>query len=397
VTGRLPEASVRASVEALVWTSRQVSPSHVPEGVAAAASHFGARDVEIYLSDYEQRALRPIGGDGETLGIDATVAGRAFALAERIETPCDGGVRVALPLIDGAERLGVLQFVLSDLDDDLRAWCDTFAALVAELVMSRGQYTDAYFRARRGQEMSLESEMGWHLLRPLTFSMQELAVSAALEPAYAMGGDAFDYAYNPPTLHVALFDAMGHGIQAALTSTLAVGSYRHSRRQGAGLVDIYKAADREVAEHRSNAFATGVFAEVDCPTGRMQWLNAGHPAPMLLRERSIIRLDAPPALPLGVGVEFEDDLHLDVGQVGLQPGDRVLFFSDGCTEAATPSGEEFGEERLGDFLVREQTAGLGLAETLRRLSHAVLDHAGGSLADDATVLLVEYRGVTPSD
>jgi hypothetical protein len=383
---------VRASVEALVWTSRQLSPSQVPEGVAAAASYFGARDVEMYLNDYEQRTLRPIGGEGETFGIDATVAGRAFALAERIETPCDGGIRVALPLIDGAERLGVLQFVVTDLDDDLRAWCDTFVALVAEMVVSRGQYTDAYFRARRGQEMSLESEMGWHLLRPLTFSTKELAVSAALEPAYAMGGDAFDYAYNQPTLHVALFDAMGHGIQAALTSTLVVAAYRHARRHGADLVETYKAVDRETGEHRGNAFATGVFAEVDCPTGRMQWLNAGHPAPMLLRERSVMRLDTTPALPLGVGVEFEDHLTLDVGQVGLQPGDRVLFFSDGCTEAATPSGEPFGEERLGDFLVREQTAGLGLAETLRRLSHAVLDHASGTLADDATVLLVEYRG-----
>jgi serine phosphatase RsbU (regulator of sigma subunit) len=281
---------------------------------------------------------------------------------------------------------------VTDLDDDLRAWCDTFVALVAELVVSRGQYTDTYFRARRGQEMSLESEMGWHLLRPLTFSTREVAVSAALEPAYAMGGDAFDYAYNSPTLHVALFDAMGHGIQAALTSTLAVGSYRHSRRQGADLLTTYKAVDCEIAEHRRSAFATGVFAELDCPTGRMQWLNAGHPAPMLLRERSVMRLDTTPALPLGVGGEFADHLTLDVGQVGLQPGDRVLFFSDGCTEAATLSGEAFGEERLGDFLVREQTAGLALAETLRRLSHAVLDHAGGTLADDATVLLVEYRG-----
>jgi serine phosphatase RsbU (regulator of sigma subunit) len=219
-----------------------------------------------------------------------------------------------------------------------------------------------------------------------------LAVTAALEPAYAMGGDAFDYAYNSPTLHVALFDSMGHGVQAALTSTLVVAAYRHARRHGADLVKTYRAVDRETAEHRGSAFATGVFAEVDCPTGRMQWLNAGHPAPMLLRERSVLRLETIPTLPLGVGAEFEDQLILDVGEVGLQPGDRVLLFSDGCTEAATPSGEPFGEERLGDLLVREQTAGLALAETVRRLSHAVLDHAGGTLADDATILLVEYTG-----
>ena len=56
-----------------------------------------------------------------------------------------------------------------------------------------------------------------------------------------------------------------------------------------------------------------------------------------------------------------------------------------------PNGEAFGEDRLGDFLVREQSAGLELAETLRRLSHVISEHAGGRLNDDATVVLLEYR------
>jgi serine phosphatase RsbU (regulator of sigma subunit) len=238
--------------------------------------------------------------------------------------------------------------------------------------------------------MSLAAEMCWNLLRPLSFNIDALAVSAMLEPAYDVGGDVFEYVCNAPLFHAALFDSMGHGVGAALTSTVAVAAYRHARRTGEGLRESYEAVDRSVADHRPESFATGVLSHLDWTTGSFSWINAGHPAPMLIRERAVQRLEVRPALPMGLAVHFGHPA-VDVGTLQLQDGDRILLFSDGCTEATTPSGERFGEDRLGQFLVREQTAQLGLAETLRRLSHAILDHAGGELADDATVVLLEYR------
>jgi Stage II sporulation protein E (SpoIIE) len=381
--------AMRRVVQELLLTSREVPPAAAVDGVRTAAAALGASGIDIYLNDYEQRDLRSL-EDDEPLNIDGTVAGRTFTSGTRMETCSDGVTTVWLPLVNGASRLGVMRLTFADLDDDIRDACDQFAALVAELVVCRDQYTDTFVRARRGEEMSLAAEMCWNLLRPLTFNISALAASAMLQPAYDVGGDVFDYACNAPLFHAVLFDAMGHGVGAALTSTVAVGAYRYARRRGDDLAATYHAVDQAIDEHRAGTFATGVLAELDWTTGSFSWLNAGHPAPMLIRDRAVQRLGSEPALPMGFATAFADGV-VEVATTRLQDGDRVLLFSDGCTEARTPSGEAFGEVRLGDFLIREQSAGLELAETLRRLSHAVVEHAGGDLADDATVVLLEYR------
>jgi hypothetical protein len=378
-------------VDDLIRTSRLVAPDRLLDGVAMAAGRLGASDVHHSLCDHQQRMLRSL-ATGDELSIEGSVAGRCFVTDDEVLVEDADAVRLFLPLIDGAERLGVVEMALPALDEDLRRRCGRFTALVAELVVSRGQYTDALFRARRGDAMSLEAEMAWQLLIPLTFSIPALALSVMIEPAYDVGGDAFDYAHTDGTLHLALFDAMGHGVQAALTASLAVGAYRHGRRRGRTLVETYEQVDAAVVEHRPDAFATAILAELDCSTGELDWIAAGHPPPILVRERSVTVLECAPSVPVGVARHFANAPPPAVCRESLEPGDRVLFYSDGCTEAATPSGEVFGEERLVDFLVREQSAGRGLGETVRRLSHAVIDHAGGQVADDATVALVEYRG-----
>jgi serine phosphatase RsbU (regulator of sigma subunit) len=82
--------------------------------------------------------------------------------------------------------------------------------------------------------------------------------------------------------------------------------------------------------------------------------------------------------------------------VALEPNDAVLFFTDGVTEAHAPDGALFGRERLADLWVRATASGATPAETMRRLCHAVLDHEGGSLRDDATLVLLHWSGRLPS-
>ena len=76
----------------------------------------------------------------------------------------------------------------------------------------------------------------------------------------------------------------------------------------------------------------------------------------------------------------------------LQPGDRVLFYTDGVTDTQAPGGERFGVPRLADFLVRATLDGVSPAETVRRLSASIMHHNGNNLSDDATLLLIEYHG-----
>jgi serine phosphatase RsbU (regulator of sigma subunit) len=260
--------------------------------------------------------------------------------------------------------------------------------LVAELVVAKNQYGDRFFLARKRKEMDLAAQIQWQLLPPLTFASEEVVVAAALEPAYDVGGDSFDYALDGDTLHVVLFDAMGHGVEAALIAALAVTAYRDGRRRGESLAQRLADVDAAVNAHFGpDRFTTAVAADLHVPSGRLTWMNAGHPRPLLLRrDRVVGALECEPGPPLG--------LKLGLGQTRteqLEPGDHLLMFTDGMVEARSARGEAFGFTRLTDFFSREVQAGQPASETMRRLTHALLDYHGGRLQDDATVLMVGWR------
>jgi len=236
--------------------------------------------------------------------------------------------------------------------------------------------------------MSLSAEMLWSLIPPLTMATPQVAVAGILEPAYDVGGDIFDYALNDDILHVAIIDAMGHGLSAAVMATVAVAAYRHARRSDVDLVDLYAAIDTAIAgQFDQDSFATAQMARLDVGTGLLQWVNAGHPHPLLLRNRRVVRtLHSPTTLPAGVGGAAPH-----VSEESLEPGDRVLFFSDGITEEHTTGGEQFGEPRLIDQFERAEQSGGPVQETVRRLSHALMRERGGATSDDATLFLLEWR------
>jgi serine phosphatase RsbU (regulator of sigma subunit) len=94
-----------------------------------------------------------------------------------------------------------------------------------------------------------------------------------------------------------------------------------------------------------------------------------------------------PGFPLGFGSRNDS-----IAEIALEPGDRLVMFSDGVVEARSAEGDFFGTERLVDLLVRQESHQLPLPETLRRLIAAVLEHQQGALQDDATVLMLEWHG-----
>jgi hypothetical protein len=375
----------------LLDTSHDLAPDELVAAVARAGQALDAEDVVIYLVDYEQTVLVPLpdGTDRTPLEIDATLAGRAFTAIAIQEADTESGRRLWLPLLDGAERLGVLGLILPSVDDALRARCSWLATLVAELLITKGQYTDSYFLTRRRQSMGLAAEMQWQLLPPLTFVTPRVVIAGLLEPAYEVAGDAFDYALNGDTAHLAVLDPVGHDLTASVLAAVTVGSYRHSRRAGLGLADTYAAMDQVIAsQFGGERFVTGQLGQLDCVTGRLQWLNAGHPLPLLVRRAKVVdTLACQPAPPLGLGLG-----QPEIATAALEPADRVLFYTDGVSEGRNLDGEPFGEARLADLLVRETLAGQPAAETMRRLAHAILAHQGRSPRDDATMVFLEWPG-----
>ncbi len=387
---RVPADSVLGD---LLDRSRNEPPEAIPCLVAAAARRMGAQEAVLYVVDHDQQTLVPLGGEDvparDRLDVDTTVGGRAFWTTEPVEPHERTGASLWLPLLSGATRIGVFELTVDTLDDAARASYRQLAILAAELLISTDRYGDAVNLARRDKPLTLPAEIQWSLLPPLSYANQRVSLSGQLEPSERIAGDTFDYAVNGDLLHVALIDAMGHGFEATLLASVAIGVYRHSRRHGLDLSQTYAALDETISRHfEEDRFVSAQLVQLELETGRLCWLNAGLPPPLLIRGNKLVGpLTGAPNVPAGVG-----GWAGEVAEHKLEPSDRLLFFTDGVIEARSSEGEFFGEERLVDLLIRANTAGLPPTETVRRLTKEILAHQGGTLQDDATILSLEWHG-----
>jgi serine phosphatase RsbU (regulator of sigma subunit) len=260
-----------------------------------------------------------------------------------------------------------------------------FAGLV---IAAAARVSDVPYVRRQGREMSLPAGMQWDLLPPLNTRAPRAIIAGRLEPAYDIAGDAFDYAVGSDLLDFAIIDGMGHGIGSTLLTGLAVGAYRHARRNGASILDIHTAIDEALTSHYDDdSFATGIVGRLAFGTGRLEWSCAGHPPPLLLRGRKVVaELTNDPVLPFGLRG------RPTLSTAELEPDDTLLLYTDGVTEARATDGELFGLDRLTDLLEQEAASGRPPEEILRRLVRALTEHQPEGLRDDATLLLVQWTG-----
>jgi serine phosphatase RsbU (regulator of sigma subunit) len=362
--------------------------------VNAATRRLGV-EITVFLVDQEQRTLRALPEPGkptpDPLPVDATLAGRAFTSVQTLTGRAGERWRLWVPVLDGTDRLGVLDVQPLELAEEpsieVRRRYELLANLVGHLVVTKMPHGDLLLQVRRTQPMSVASELLWQLLPPMTFTCHELVLTAVLEPCYDVGGDAFDYAVDGTLANLAILDATGHDLRAGVTCAVALAAIRAARRDEHGLYAMGRAVDEALAaQFTDSRFVTAVLAELDTATGLLRYLNAGHPPPLLMRGGKVVRaLDRGRRLPLGV-----DDAHIDVAEEILEPGDRLLLYTDGVVEARDEHGAVFGADRLIDLAQRHAAAGLPAPETLRRLAHDVLHHQHGQLHDDATLLLLEW-------
>lgn len=385
---------------ALLRVSSRTAPDLLPADVAITLQAAGSVGVALYLADYEMSALHvlEIGADlrtdAEPYAIVGTMAGRCYQRQEVVaaERP-EGGWRVYAPVRERAERIGVLELDFPAIDDAILALCDDCGRLVGHLVHTAARYTDAIELRRRQRNMSLSAEIQWDLLvPPLTFVTREVAVAGIVEPAYDVAGDGFDYSLNGDVLDIAVLDAMGHGLGSSLASALALSAARHGRRAGSDIVEMALSVDVALSsQFDGEMFVTGHVARLDTSSGRLRWVNAGHPDPLLIRGTRVVgHLHAEPCLPFGLGIRVSD-----VGECQLEVGDRVLFYSDGATEARPPGGEEFGGDRLISDLEQHLGAGVPLEEVLRRVVGDIRGHRGVDLEDDVTLVAVSWMAALP--
>jgi serine phosphatase RsbU (regulator of sigma subunit) len=293
---------------------------------------------------------------------------------------------VLAPVTERGEALGLLEMSLpSEPAVSTLAEITRTAHLLAFVIIANRRHTDLFEWGQRSTPFTLPAEIQRRLL-PSAFTCEggSFTLSAWLEPAANVGGDTFDYSLGRDVLHLTITDAMGHGVASALTATLCVGSLRNTRRQGASLLDQAAAANTALAEYAASVgedgYATGLLGRVDLPTGVLSLLNAGHVAPYLARGGQVGPIGLTPGLPLGL---FADETYC-ITDVRLEPGDRVVLVTDGMLERNAAALDLIAE--IG------QTRSMHPRETTRRLADLVLQVTGPTLADDATLLVLDWHG-----
>ncbi|WP_229840211.1 PP2C family protein-serine/threonine phosphatase [Streptomyces roseolilacinus] len=373
----------------------------LPNLIARHGADAGLHDVVIFVVDLRDTVLRQVTGRGADAGeggtrvaIDGTLPGRAYQRVDLLAEPDTGTHRNLrrwwVPVTDGVERLGVLRADTATDDAQTRDVLRDLASMVALLLLSKRSFSDSFARLVRTEPMNVAAEMQWNLMPPPAYAGHGVTVGAVLEPAYGVGGDAFDYAVAGTILHLSVFDAMGHDTAAGITANVAVAACRNARRQGMSLPDTSQAVEETLSQQfGSTRYVTGILAELDLVTGRLTFVNRGHPLPLLLRDgRWTTELACTPAGPMGTGL----GLPVIPCHEQLEPGDRLLLYTDGVVEARGAWGNQFGRDRFVEFVLRHHSGRHTVHETLRRLMHSVLEHHAGELDDDATVLLAEWRG-----
>ncbi|MCA1726196.1 MAG: serine/threonine-protein phosphatase, partial [Actinobacteria bacterium] len=343
--------------------ARDGDPASMPDIVTAAATELGASDVVIYLVDFAHTVLEPLPTRAThaelpvSEDVTSTMAGRAFLDEQPVTAERDDAVRVWLPILEGSDRVGVLALTLPGVGGATLEACEDLALLAGYLIATHGRYTDIYNLHRRRRALTLAASMQWDLLPPLLLKTESVTVAGLVEPAYEVGGDCFDYALNGPVLDLAIMDAMGHGEDSALLAALAIGSYRHDRREARPLQQMHANLDAVLERHYAgSAFSTGLLARLQLETGALTCTNAGHPLPLLVRGGRVIdELSCPPTLPWGfrtlqTSANRPDTKPATMTTVSLEPGDSLVFYTDGVTDSHRPGGEPFGAERLIDLV-----------------------------------------------
>jgi len=209
-------------------------------------------------------------------------------------------------------------------------------------------------------------------------------IASAWQSARLVGGDYFDILpLDEHTLGLCIADVAGKGMPAALLMSNLQAAVR-------GLSSLSVAPDQLCRRlnsivHRntgSDRFITFFYAQLEGPAGRLTYVNAGHNAPFVVRpDGSHERLRNGGTV---LGVFASPDYEL--GSVQLFPGDRVILFTDGVTEACSPAGEEFGEARLLRLLTDHRT--LSAAGLQAKILAEVTEFSGGRWQDDATLLVL---------
>lgn len=291
--------------------------------------------------------------------------------------------------------VALLLCITLGLYDGLFATRRGYTAMASVAGVTVAGIAAAVMRGRREAELasvrSIAEAAQRVLLRPVPLSAGPLRVAVSYISALAqaqIGGDLYEVVSSPRGVRVIVGDVQGKGLEAVETAAVVLGAFREAAYDEPDLTGLGERLERSVSRQLGDEkFVTAVLAEVSPDGDGVVFLNYGHPAPMVVREDGDVLFPTPPAfaLPLGLGAHGGDAPV--PYRVGFAPGEQVLLYTDGVTEARDAAGSFYP---LADraFLLKDPDEGAAL----QALRADLVRHGDGPPHDDAAMLLLRYQG-----
>jgi sigma-B regulation protein RsbU (phosphoserine phosphatase) len=274
-----------------------------------------------------------------------------------------------------AMRLGAKSFVQ-------KPWDDHALREIVEREIGDGRAARRHDRKQHREQE--EARLIQRALLPSTMPPTDgVAVAASWQPADGVGGDCFDVMASGPLTGIVIADVAGKGMPAALLMSNLQAAVRAFSQGGSEPAALCGNINRLLCRHMvSGRFVTFCFAWIDAKRRSLTYANAGHNPPLLLRADGSVERLSEGGMVMGVF----PDAAFKQAELSLGAGDRLLFYTDGITEAPSPDGEEFGEDRLAE------AARSAPDQSVERLKDHVLAQlaafTGGTFVDDATLIAV---------
>ena len=302
------------------------------------------------------------------------------------------GVRsvLAVPLGVGANVFGIIyaDSPLSDArftEDHLKVL--TTLSSVAAIRVENARLTEEQMeRERLEREQQVASEIQQRFLPAAAPHIEGYELQGISFPCYEIGGDYYDFIQRDNgNMVVALGDVSGKGTAAALLMSSLHAAIHAQADTHDSIVSTIQAVNKYLTESiPPNRFVTLFYAELNPELGRLTFLNAGHNPPLIVHAGGTMEQLASGGLPLGIMADAE----FREGHTQLLPGDVLVIYSDGVSEAVNPTGEEFGPTRLYEVVARNLDAS---ASGIRdRIESALTKFCQGTpAADDITLVIVK--------
>ncbi len=263
---------------------------------------------------------------------------------------------------------------------------EALASEAAVAIENARLYRESCEKVRLEHELQIAAEIQRALLPRGEHAGAYFDVAGASVSCRAIGGDFFDYLdLDDGSLGIALADVSGKGAPAALLTAVVQGMFTIEATYAGGPAGTIGKINRALKRRTVESKFVTMFYGMLSPDGAFAYCNGGHNAPVLLRRGAVSRLETGGTI-LGM---FEDAAY-DQEALTLDPGDTLVVFSDGISEAQNPAGEDYGEDRLIGCL--EANRGAPPVEMREALLASVRAFVSGATpSDDMTVLVLRYR------